>query len=118
LELLTYFYGDLGVHNACMVENAKYGITALRYAGAQIVEAMMGLIDSQGRWDIRPAPTRVSEVVDHLVEGDTIISLFPDDAGQLEPGPEVKVDVLPEGTETLALAEEAPGRRLRDLPRF
>jgi hypothetical protein len=116
--LLTYFYGFLGVHNACMVENAKYGITALRYAGAQIVEAMMGLIDSQGRWDIRPAPTRVSEVVDHLVEGDTIISLFPDDAGQLEPGPEVKVDVLPEGTETLALAEEAPGRSLRDLPRF
>ena len=35
-----------------MVENAKYGITALRYAGAQIVEAMMGLIDTtQARWD-------------------------------------------------------------------
>lgn len=101
-----------------MVENAKYGITALRYAGAQIVEAMMGLIDSQGRWDTRPAPTRVSEVVDHLVEGDTVISLFPDDAGELAPGPEVKVDVLPEGIETLVLAEEAPGRRLRDLPRF
>ena len=118
LGLLTYFYRPLAVHNPCMVENAKYGITALRYAGAQIVEAMMGLIDSQGRWDTRPAPTRVSEVVDHLVEGDTIISLFPDDAGQLAPGPEVKVDVLPEGTETLVLAEEAPGRRLRDLPRF
>ena len=118
MGLLTYFYDVLGVHNACMVENAKYGITAVRYAGAQIVEAMMGLIDSQGRWDIRPAPTRVSEVVDHLVEGDTIISLFPDDAGQLEPGPEVKVDVLAEGTETLALAEDAPGRSLRDLPRF
>ena len=38
--LLTYFYGFLGVHNACMVENAKYGITAVRYAGAQIVEAV------------------------------------------------------------------------------
>jgi hypothetical protein len=47
-----------------------------------------------------------------------VISLFPDDAGGLQPGPEVKVDVLPEGTETLALAEEAPGRSLRDLPRF
>lgn len=102
-----------------MVERATYGITAVRYAGAQIVAAMMGLIDSsQQRWDLRPAPTRLTEVVDRLVEGDTVISLFPDDAGHLLPGPEVKVDVLPEGTETLALDPEAPGRTLRDLPRF
>lgn len=102
-----------------MVERATYGITAVRYAGAQIVEAMMGLIDSSHqRWDLRPAPTRLTEVVDRLVEGDTVISLFPDDDGQLQPGPEVKVDVLPEGTETLALDPEAPGRTLRDLPRF
>jgi hypothetical protein len=102
-----------------MDEKAIYGITALRYAGAQLVEAMMGLIDSaHASWDMRPTPTRLSEVVDRLVEGDTIISMFPDDSGQLQPGPEVKVDVLAEGTETLALAEEAPGRSLRDLPRF
>lgn len=102
-----------------MVERATYGITAVRYAGAQIVEAMMGLIDSsQKRWDLRPAPTRLTEVVDRLVEGDTVISLFPDDEGRLQPGPEVKVDVLPEGTETLALDPEAPGRTLQDLPRF
>jgi hypothetical protein len=102
-----------------MVDNAKYGITALRYAGAQIVEAMMGLIDiSQTKWDMRPTPARLTEVVDRLVEGDTVISLFPDDEGGLQPGPEVKVDVLPEGTETLALAEEEPGRSLGDLPRF
>jgi len=56
--------------------------------------------------------------VDRLGEGDTVISLFPDDEGGLQPGPEVKVDVLPGGTETLALAEERPGRRLDDLPRF
>jgi hypothetical protein len=106
-------------HNARMVENAMYGITAVRYAGAQVVEAMMGLIDrTQARWDLRPAPTRVTEVVDRLVEGDTVISLFPDDEGHLQPGPEVKVDVLPEGTETLALAEDAPGRSMKDLPRF
>ena len=102
-----------------MVENAKYGITAVRFAGTQVVEAMMGLIDtSRAKWDLRPAPTRVTEVVDRLVEGDTVISLFPDEEGQLQPGPEVKVDVLPEGTETLALAEERPGRSLKDLPRF
>lgn len=102
-----------------MAEKATYGITALRYAGTQIVQAMMGLIgDQQSRWDLRPAPTSVTEVVDRLVEGDTVISLFPDDAGGLQPGPEVKVDVLAEGTETLALAEDRPGRGIADLPRF
>lgn len=97
-----------------------YGITAVRLAGTRVVEAMMGLIDtSRARWDLRPSPTRVTEVVDRLVEGDTVISLFPDEEGGLRPGPEVKVDVLPEGTETLALAEEEePGRSIRDLPRF
>jgi hypothetical protein len=102
-----------------MVEKAIYGITALRYAGSQIVEAMMGLVDaSLARWDLRPAPTRVVEVVDRLVEGDTVITLFPDENGDLQPGPQVKVDVLAEGTEALVLAEEAPGRKLDDLPRF
>jgi len=102
-----------------MVENATYGITAVRFAGAQVVEAMMGLIDSsRSAWDLRPAPTRAAEVVDRLVEGDTVISLFPDDEGHLQPGPEIKVDVLPEGTEILALAEERPGRSLKDLPTF
>lgn len=96
-----------------------YGITAVRYAGTQIVEAMMGLIDgAHARWDMHPSPTRVTEVVDRLVEGDTIITLFPDEEGGLKAGPEVKVDVLAEGVESLSLAEEAPGRRLGDLPRF
>jgi len=116
---LAYRGSGFAGHNRYMDEKAVYGITALRYAGAQLVEAMMGLIDSaQASWDLRPTPARLSEVVDRLVEGDTIISLFPDDMGRLQPGPEVKVDVLPEGTETLALAEEPPGRSLRDLPRF
>jgi hypothetical protein len=104
-----------------MVENATatYGITAVRFAGAQVVSAMMGLIDrSAERWDLRPTPTRITEVVDRLVEGDTVISLFPDEAGVLQPGPEVKVDVLAEGVETLALADESRGLSLRDLPRF
>lgn len=102
-----------------MVEKPVYGITAVRYAGSQIVAAMMGLVDGAlDRWDLGPTPTRVVEVVDRLVEGDTIIALFPDEHGELHRGPQVKVDVLSEGTEALALAEEAPGRRLHDLPRF
>jgi hypothetical protein len=104
---------------AAMVDKATYGITAVRFAGLQVVEAMMGLIDrTQKHWDLSPAPTRVTEVVDRLVEGDTVISLFPDEDGGLQPGPEVKVDVLAEGTETLALADDSPGRSLKDLPRF
>lgn len=96
-----------------------YAITALRYAGSRVVGAMMGLVDrATARWDTRPAPLPVNEVVDKLVEGDTVIAAFPDETGLLEPGPQVMVDVLPEGTEELALAEEAPGRRLCDLPRF
>jgi hypothetical protein len=102
-----------------MVEKALYGITAVRYAGSQMVGAMMGLIDSaHERWDLRPSPTRIVEVIDRMVEGDRVISMFPDDEGGLAPGPEVKVDLLAEGTETLTLDEEAPGRSLRDLPRF
>jgi hypothetical protein len=96
-----------------------YGITAVRVEGSLVTEVMMGMIDpSLEHWDHRPAPTRLVEVVDRLVEGDTVVTLFPTECGTLQMGPEVKVDVLPEGTETLAAAEEHPGRRLTDLPRF
>jgi hypothetical protein len=98
---------------------AVYAITALRYSGNSITDAMMGLVDAQlEQWDAPPAPTRLVDVVDLLVEGDTVITLFQDEQGRLRAGPQVKVDVLPEGTETLALADESPGRRLADLPRF
>ena len=96
-----------------------YGITAVRLEGSQVSEVMMGMIDpSLEHWDLRPAPTRLVEVVDRLVEGDTIVALFPTQRGTLRMGPQVKVDVLSEGTESLAAAEERPGQRLTDLPRF
>lgn len=96
-----------------------YGITALRYAGPQVVEAMMGLIDNDHeRWEVQPSPTRIVEVIDRMVEGDTVFSMFADDQGRLTPGPEVKVDLLPEGMEILALDDEAVGLSLNDLPRF
>ena len=99
------------------VPSVLYGITAVRLEGSQVTEVMMGMIDpSLEHWDLRPAPTRLVE--DRLVEGDTIVTLFPTERGTLQMGPQVKVDVLPEGTETLAAAEEQPGRRLMDLPRF
>lgn len=101
------------------VPSVLYGITAVRLEGHHVSEVMMGMMDpSLEHWDLRPAPTRLVEVVDRLVEGDTIVMLFPTERGTLQMGPEVKVDVLPGGTETLAAAEDRPGRRLVDLPRF
>ena len=101
------------------VPSVLYGITAVRMEGTQVSEVMMGMMDpSLEHWDLRPSPTRLVEVVDRLVEGDTVVTLFPTERGTLQMGPQVKVDVLPEGTETLAPAEERPGRRLSDLPRF
>jgi hypothetical protein len=101
------------------VSSVLYGITAVRMEGAQITEVMMGMIDpSLDHWDLRPAPTRLVEVVDRLVEGDTIVTLFPTERGTLQMGPQVKVAVLPEGTETLAPAQEMAGRRITDLPRY
>jgi hypothetical protein len=96
-----------------------YGITAVRLQDGHLSEVMMGMIAANlEHWDLRPAPTRLVEVVDRLVEGDTIVTLFPTERGTLQLGPQVTVDVLPEGTETLAAAEDRPGRRLTDLPRF
>jgi hypothetical protein len=96
-----------------------YGITAVRLEGTLVTEVMMGMVDpSLEHWDLRPAPTRLVEVVDRLVEGDTVVTLFRTERGTLQMGPEVKVDVLAEGTETLAPEEDRPGQRLTDLPRF
>jgi hypothetical protein len=96
-----------------------YGITAVRLQGGEVSEVMMGMIaPSLEHWDHRPAPTRLVEVVDRLVEGDTVVTLFPTERGTLQLGSQVKVDVLPEGTESLSLDHEEPGRRLADLPRF
>ena len=102
------------------VSSVVYGITAVRMEeDGQIAEVMMGMIDpSLEHWDLRPAPTRLVEVVDRLVEGDTIVTLFPTESGRLQLGPEVQVDVLRNGAETLAVADEQPGRTLLDLPRF
>jgi hypothetical protein len=119
LARCAYRRGEAHEHNTRMVEKAVYGITALRYADNQIVEAMMGLVDENfGGWDLGPAPTKLVDVVDRLVEGDTVVTVFPGEKGRIEPGPQVQVDVLAEGTETLSLAEEEPGKRLADLPRF
>jgi hypothetical protein len=116
---LVRSHAQFAALNGAPVPSVLYGITAVRLEGSQVAEVMMGMVDpSLDHWDLRPAPTRLVEVVDRLVEGDTVVTLFPTERGTLQMGPEVKVDVLPEGTETLVAAQEQPGRRLTDLPRF
>jgi hypothetical protein len=96
-----------------------YGITAVRMEDGHVSWVMMGMIAPDfGHWDLRPAPTRLVEVVDRLVEGDTVVTLFTTERGTLQLGSQVTVDLLPEGIETLASSEDRPGRRLSDLPRF
>jgi hypothetical protein len=96
-----------------------YGITAVRMEDGHVSWVMMGMIAPDlEHWDLRPAPTRLVEVVDRLVEGDTVVTLFPTERGTLQLGPQVTVDLLPGGIESLASAEDRPGRRLTDLPRF
>ena len=112
-----------GAHHPALVggpvASVLYGITAVRLVGSQVTEVMMGMVDpSLEHWHLHPAPTRVAEVVDRLVEGDTIVALYPTERGTLRMGPEMKIDVLPEGVETLAPEEDRPGQRLTDLPRF
>jgi hypothetical protein len=102
-----------------MVEKATYGITALRYAGTHIVEAMMGLIDARSaRWDMRP----VADARDR--------SGRPPGGGrhrhQHVPRRRRRPAARPRGQgrraagrhETLALDEDRPGPSLDDLPRF
>ncbi len=101
------------------VPSVVYGITAVRCEAGALAEVMMGLIDrSLSHWESRPAPTRLVEVVDRLVEGDAVVTLFPTETGTLRLGAEVKVDVLQGGVETLASTDEQPGQRLLDLPRY
>jgi hypothetical protein len=104
---------------APVAASVVYGITAVRLEHGHVTEVMMGMIDpTLEHWDHRPAPTRLVEVVDRLVEGDTVVTLFPTERGTLQLGSEVQVDVLGDGVETLALVDDRPGRRLLDLPRF
>lgn len=101
------------------MDNAVYAITALRWQGPVVAEAMMGLLDTDRmQWDFAPSPARASTVIDRLLEGDTVVTCFPQDGEPCRLGPGVQVGLSPEGTETLALADERSDTCLQDLPSF
>ncbi|MEJ7931955.1 hypothetical protein WG922_18430 [Ramlibacter sp. AN1015] len=101
------------------MENAVYAITALRWQGPdEIEQAMMGLLDvDRMQWDLAPAPTRTTTVIDRLLDGDTVVAWLPQE-GRGGVGPGLQVALSRSGLETLALEDEPPGARLQDLPRF
>lgn len=102
------------------MENAVYAITALRWQGPEeIGEAMMGLLDvDHMRWDLAPAPTRCTTVIDRLLDGDKVVAFMPDSSSAADLGPGLQLGLTAGGLETLALADERNGTRLQDLPRF
>jgi hypothetical protein len=96
-----------------------YAITALRWEGAQIVDVMMGMFDPQrGQWELEPAPTRTTTVIDRLLDGDLVVTLWPGPQHSWLIGAPVQLGVSATGVEQLALALELPQQRLQDLPRF
>ncbi len=96
-----------------------YAITALRWSGGEITDAMMGLFDpSRMAWEHEPAPTRTTTVIDRLLDGDAVLTLWPDEQAPWRLGPRLQLGLSPTGTEQIALPVEAAGERLQDLPRF
>jgi hypothetical protein len=101
------------------MQHAVYAITALRWRGQGIDQAMMGLLDvDRMQWDLAPSPARTSAVIDRLLEGDTVITLLGDPAHPRRLGPGLKVGVSPDGEETLAEDEALQSGSLNELPRF
>lgn len=100
---------------------ATYGITALRRtAEGEIAELMFGLLEpAGGGWALAPAPVRLIEVVDRLLDGDQAKLVGEAADGSLRMGPQVCVKMLDSGAETLeALGGHEGGQALEALPRF
>lgn len=101
------------------MDKPVYAITALRWDGALVTDAMMGLIDlHRMHWELESAPTRLTTVIDHLLDGDVVLTLWHGPGGTWHVGPGLQMDVSQQGIEQIAMAVEHPGQRLRDLPRF
>lgn len=101
------------------MDKPVYAITALRWEAGLVTDAMMGLIDlPRMHWELAPAPTRLTTVIDHLLDGDVVLTLWQGPEGGWHAGPGLQMDVSQHGIEQLAMVVEHPGQRLRDLPRF
>jgi hypothetical protein len=94
-------------------------VTAVRLRGGRQQAFMLGRVNTDtNRWVADPKPLETSEVVDLLLSGDKIGTIFPTD-GETVPGPMLRVHTFDNGVETVTTdGEPVDGRRVEDLPRF
>ena len=100
---------------------ALYGITAVRLdLEERVTHVQWGRIGApHNTWATPPAEATVDQVIDALVAGDEVVTIFPSMEGTV-PGPRVCVVVYENGMESIDL--EPPGdllgQTLQDLPTF
>jgi hypothetical protein len=94
-------------------------VTAMRVRNGRQEAFMLGRVNTAtNRWIADPKPLETFEVVDLLLSGDKIGTIFATAAGTV-PGPMLRVHTLDEGEETVTTeGEPVDGRRVEDLPRF
>jgi hypothetical protein len=94
-------------------------VTAMRVRNGRQEAFMLGRVNTAtNRWIADPKPLEATELVDLLLSGDKIGTIFATDGGTVA-GPMLCVHTYEDGTETVtADGEPSEGRRVEDLPRF
>lgn len=93
-------------------------VTAVRYEAGTLSGLAMGRADAVTRaWIVEPKEVPLLEVVDHLADGEQVITLFPAEGGTLAPGPSLQI-ILAQGVESVETEGAPEGRRVADLPRL
>jgi hypothetical protein len=101
---------------------AVHAITAVRMDGSsqRVTHVLWGQVSVSGeQFEVAPHAAPVIEVIDALVKGDTVVTVFPLD-GQRVAGPEVRHVVDEAGREgiEMVVAGSDAVRTLADLPRL
>lgn len=101
---------------------AVHAITAVRMDenSQRVTHVLWGQVSVSGeQFEVAPHASPVVEVIDVLVKGDTVVTVFPLD-GQRVAGPEVRRVVDAAGREgiEMVVADSDVGRTLADLPRL
>lgn len=98
-----------------------FAVTAARFDGDKLTALKMGELepgDNFPAWRSPPAEVLPHEVVDRLMGGDTVTTIYQID-GHRVAGPTLRRLELADGVETVQLASPGlEGRTLRDLPTF
>jgi hypothetical protein len=94
-------------------------VCGARFENGNLVGLALGHADgTHNVWITAPREVPVLEVVDHLVEGERVATLFVVDGGHAVPGPNLQIIVLDNGVESVETEGAPQGRRVADLPRL